>query len=90
MREILKNPQFQYLFLFLFCFLIPLEIDIRVGFVNRKQFYFIEKLNFKFQLKNSSAYYPARTPEFLLEVEELHKVCEMITRVYAPKIGKTF
>jgi len=29
----------------------------------------------------ASAYYRARTPEFLLEVEELHKVCKMITVV---------
>ena len=38
----------------------------------------------------ASAYYRARTPEFLLEVEELHKVREMITRVYALKTGKPF
>ncbi|PVH63940.1 hypothetical protein PAHAL_2G140200 [Panicum hallii] len=38
----------------------------------------------------ASAYYRARTLEFLLEVEELHKVCEMITRVYAPRTGKPF
>uniref|UniRef100_A0ACD6AVJ9 Uncharacterized protein n=1 Tax=Avena sativa TaxID=4498 RepID=A0ACD6AVJ9_AVESA len=38
----------------------------------------------------ASAYYRARTPEFLLEVEELHKVREMITRVYALRTGKPF
>ncbi|VAH75180.1 unnamed protein product [Triticum turgidum subsp. durum] len=38
----------------------------------------------------ASAYYRARTPEFLLEVEELHKVREMITRVYAVRTGKPF
>ncbi|KAL5681228.1 hypothetical protein ACJX0J_007613, partial [Zea mays] len=32
----------------------------------------------------------AWTPEFLLEVEELHKVHEMITRVYALRTGKPF
>uniref|UniRef100_A0A453H6Q0 Uncharacterized protein n=1 Tax=Aegilops tauschii subsp. strangulata TaxID=200361 RepID=A0A453H6Q0_AEGTS len=37
-----------------------------------------------------NAYYRARTPEFLLEVEELHKVREMITRVYAVRTGKPF
>jgi ATP-dependent protease ClpP protease subunit len=31
-----------------------------------------------------------RTPEFLLEVEELHKVCKMITRVYALRTDKPF
>jgi ATP-dependent Clp protease, protease subunit len=38
----------------------------------------------------ASAYYRARTPEFLLEVEELHKVREMITTVYALRTGKPF
>ena len=38
----------------------------------------------------ASAYYRARTPEFLLEVEELHKVREMITRVYALRTGMPF
>lgn len=38
----------------------------------------------------ASTYYQARTPEFLLEVEELHKVREMITRVYALRTGKPF
>uniref|UniRef100_A0A453F782 Endopeptidase Clp n=1 Tax=Aegilops tauschii subsp. strangulata TaxID=200361 RepID=A0A453F782_AEGTS len=36
----------------------------------------------------ASPYYRARTPEFLLQVEELHKVREMITRVYALRTGK--
>ncbi|XBI43332.1 hypothetical protein VPH35_108113 [Triticum aestivum] len=38
----------------------------------------------------ASAYYRARTPEFLLEVEHLHKVREMITRVYEVRTGKPF
>uniref|UniRef100_A0A453RM01 Uncharacterized protein n=1 Tax=Aegilops tauschii subsp. strangulata TaxID=200361 RepID=A0A453RM01_AEGTS len=38
----------------------------------------------------ASAYYRVRTLEFLLEVEELHKVREMITRVYAVRTGKPF
>nr|YP_010520061.1 clp protease proteolytic subunit [Indosasa crassiflora]UXP74745.1 clp protease proteolytic subunit [Indosasa crassiflora] len=38
----------------------------------------------------ASAYYRARTREFFQEVEELHKVREMITRVYALRTGKPF
>jgi ATP-dependent Clp protease protease subunit len=38
----------------------------------------------------ASTYYRARTLELLLEVKELHKVREMITRVYALRTGKPF
>nr|YP_009135134.1 ATP-dependent Clp protease proteolytic subunit [Greslania sp. McPherson 19217]AIM53305.1 ATP-dependent Clp protease proteolytic subunit [Greslania sp. McPherson 19217] len=38
----------------------------------------------------ASSYYRARAQDFFLEVEELHKVREMITRVYALRTGKPF
>ncbi|KAI4984131.1 hypothetical protein ZWY2020_046503 [Hordeum vulgare] len=40
--------------------------------------------------QTATAYYRARTTKFLLEVEELHKVRETITRVYALRTGKPF